>query len=29
MLDLAALGVERLVSIQRKVLEEDLDVFES
>lgn len=29
MLDLAALGIERLASIQRKVIEEDLDVFES
>jgi ribonuclease PH len=29
LLDLAVLGVDRLVEIQRKVLEEDLDVFES
>ena len=29
MLDLAARGVDRLVEIQRKVIEEDLDVFES
>jgi ribonuclease PH len=29
LLDLAVLGVDRLVKIQNKVLEEDLDVFES
>ena len=29
LLDLASSGVERLVAIQRKVIEEDLDVFES
>jgi ribonuclease PH len=29
MLDLAVGGIDRLVAIQRKVLEEDLDVFES
>ena len=29
LLDLAISGVDRLVAIQRKVLEEDLDVFES
>jgi len=29
LLDLAVLGVQRLVEVQRKVVEEDLDVFES
>ncbi len=28
MLDLAAGGIERLVDIQKRVIEEDLDVFE-
>ena len=29
MLDLAAGGIDRLLAIQRKVIEEDLDVYES